>query len=81
MPKKKLRIPIPEKLSIICIGQANIFPLISPAITSVEANIYELGKKSVEGLLSLLSGENKSFKSILPVSLYTRETCSEIKPQ
>jgi len=76
---KKLGITIPQQVSIICTGQSNIFPHISPQISSVDIETFEIGKHAATGLIQLIEGHKSQLQTILEVQLHERASCAPVQ--
>jgi LacI family gluconate utilization system Gnt-I transcriptional repressor len=50
-------IRVPEQLAICGVGNYELSPLVSPALTTVEVHVEEMGRRSAELLLALTEGE------------------------
>ncbi len=75
---KKLGLSIPHDMDVICFGDSDAAPVISPALSCVRPPSYELGAKGVEMMLNILAHPEMAQEQhvVLPAELVLRETCT-----
>jgi LacI family transcriptional regulator len=76
---RMLRISIPERLSIITMGDTDVASLYDPALTAVRWNLRELGSAAAELLLSRITGsqtERQLQRIVIPTEPVLRGSCA-----
>jgi LacI family transcriptional regulator len=72
---KKLGRRVPDDLAVVGFDDIQFAPLVSPALTTVHVDKYELGQQSMIRLLEMLDNPGKSFDPIyVDVVLMVRES-------
>lgn len=74
---KKLKLDIPNDLSLIGFDNIQMTDLVSPQLTTVEQNFYQIGFLAAESLVQQLTerdNTNQKFSKIVPVALVERES-------
>lgn len=73
-------VEIPKDISIIGMDNIGGSPYSRTNLTTIDYNVYEMGKKASEELLGLIEKDrDKKISEILPVSLIKRKTCAPRK--
>lgn len=76
---KKLKIDVPNQISIIGFDNIPLSRFTEPKITTVDQNMYELGRKSSNMLLDIIEKESKSVQKIkIDTRLIIRESCERV---
>lgn len=80
---KELGVRIPDDIDIICFGDTDVGPFISPALSVVRQPAHDLGVRSVQIMLETIAQPDitREHHVILPTQLVLRETCVEKKAQ
>lgn len=65
---------VPQDVSLMCIEDVPSSIWISPKLTSVRHNLYELGAACCKSVIALSRGEIKQITRLLPVELIQRES-------
>ncbi|KHF40881.1 LacI family DNA-binding transcriptional regulator [Halalkalibacter okhensis] len=67
---------IPEDLAVIGFDDLPVAQLMEPALTTVKQPINEMGQKTMEMMVSMLTNQDKSIKNVveLPIELIKRES-------
>ncbi len=80
---KELGVRIPDDIDIICFGDTDVGPFISPALSVVRQPANDLGVRSVQIMLETIAQPDitREHHVILPTQLVLRETCIEKKAQ
>jgi DNA-binding LacI/PurR family transcriptional regulator/signal transduction histidine kinase len=68
-------IRIPHDVAVIGFDDVETASLVTPPLTTVQQPLYEKGKKAVEMLLKLVSGEKVSGQVTLPTKAIIRQSC------
>jgi len=77
----KAGVAVPNDLSIMNVGQSAIFPYLSPAVTSAEADTVQMGARAVQILLSNMNKTKATIvQELVPVELKVRGSCTHPKP-
>jgi LacI family transcriptional regulator len=72
---KELSIAFPEKVGIVAFGHHEFASIITPSLTIINVNPYDLGKKAMEIMLQRISGEDISDKKIfIPAEIEVGES-------
>lgn len=71
---QKLNLSIPRDLSIIGYDDIILSQYITPKLTTISQDKFQMGYRAAELLISMLKGENQSQISILPTELKIRDT-------
>ena len=79
LKSKNLRIP--EDVSIMHIEDVPASPFISPKLTNVRHNLYELGVRACRNLIQLSRAEITQCHEVLPVEIAIRESCAPPAPK
>jgi DNA-binding LacI/PurR family transcriptional regulator len=67
---------VPEDIAVVGYNDLEIASLVEPPLTTVSAPIHDLGMKSMNMLLQLISsGQKKCENIILPTKLVIRRSC------
>lgn len=74
---KKLNRSIPEDLSIIGYDNIILSGYVTPALTTVSQDMFQMGYSSAELLIDILEGGNLSRHKIIPHELVIRESTNE----
>jgi len=74
---KKLGLKVPDDIAVIGFDDQPIAKVIEPALTTIRQPIEEIGRKTMEVMVSLLSNDQKSTAKVfeLPLKLIVRESC------
>lgn len=72
----RLKVRVPEDLSITGFDMSPASGLVLPAVTTVRQPIEEMGRAAVQALLSLIDGENPPQENILATELIVRDSTS-----
>lgn len=76
----KLKIKVPEQISIIGFDNTLLSNITQPKLTTVDLNMKEIGHASALELISLIGNETQGRKKvILDTRLVVRESCGEMK--
>ncbi|HMP72997.1 MAG TPA: LacI family DNA-binding transcriptional regulator [Kiritimatiellia bacterium] len=67
-------IKVPEDITVIGMDDVQAAEFANPALTTIRHNLYDIGCKSVEGLLTLFRKEAQLVQQTLPVKLIERES-------
>lgn len=68
---------VPEDLCVIGMDNIRFSPYGKSRLTTVDYNVYEMGRVASEKLFSMIENKNtQQVKVVLPVSLIIRETCA-----
>lgn len=74
-----LNIKIPEEISLVGFNNNPMSRIISPPLTTVDINIYLLGYKATELLISVINKKIDQFKhTIVPSNIIERNSCKKI---
>ncbi|NLK98067.1 MAG: LacI family transcriptional regulator, partial [Epulopiscium sp.] len=77
---KKMGIAIPKDLSVIGYDNIVISEISEPKLTTVDQNMYSLGKASAKLLLDIIKHPTQGFqKIILDTNLIVRDSCTSPK--
>jgi len=68
-------IKIPEDIAITGFDDVEETSLVTPPLTTVHQPLYEMGEKSVEMILSIISGKDVPEKVFLPTKPIIRNSC------
>ncbi|MGX7417913.1 GntR family transcriptional regulator [Carnobacterium gallinarum] len=74
---KKIKLAIPEELSLIGFDNIQMTDLVSPQLTTIEQNFYQIGYLAAESLVTQINQQTntgKNFSKTVPVSLIKRES-------
>jgi LacI family transcriptional regulator len=76
----ELGLRIPNDLSLVGFDNAALADVLTPKLTTVERNIYEIGVAAVETLLYRIKapGERPTRKVRLPATLHIRSSCQRL---
>jgi DNA-binding LacI/PurR family transcriptional regulator len=55
----------PEKISVVVFGRYEFARIITPSLTIINVNLYDLGKKAMEMILQWIEGRNMRGKKSL----------------
>ncbi|AGB40099.1 transcriptional regulator [Halobacteroides halobius DSM 5150] len=73
---KELGFKIPEDIAIVGFNNNPLSELIEPALTTVDINTYELGRKATSLLIQVITEQVTSYcNDIVPTDLIVRESC------
>ncbi|MFZ5992827.1 MAG: LacI family DNA-binding transcriptional regulator [Deinococcota bacterium] len=75
---REVGLEIPRQLSVVCFDETQWTPLVSPALTVVAQQAYELGRTAAERIVKSMekpSTRQKSRVVRLPTQLVVRESC------
>jgi LacI family transcriptional regulator len=75
---RDLGFAIPQRLSVMGVGGLDFGPLMSPPLTSIAQNGYEVGRKSVEALFSRGQGRPPRHYE-LPVRLVPGGSTADVR--
>lgn len=76
---KKLKINVPERISLVCFDDIEVFKLCHPPITAVSQPINEMGRVAAKTLLSQVNKESDEIENIcFSTELVLRESCQSI---
>ncbi len=77
---RELGLRIPEDVSLIGFDNAALADFVTPKLTTVERNIYDIGVQAVETLLARIKAPNgePAHKIILPATLNIRNSCQRL---
>jgi LacI family repressor for deo operon, udp, cdd, tsx, nupC, and nupG len=67
-------IRVPEDMSVVGFDDIELVAHISPPLTTVRQPRAEIGRVAAERMLAVLSGQNETTDTILPVELVIRES-------
>lgn len=72
-------IRVPEDLSIISFNNAMIAQVSSPALTSVDTQVFQLGHEAAKSLIEEINDPSDYKKSIIiPTIIKERESCKKV---
>ncbi|MCA1065853.1 LacI family DNA-binding transcriptional regulator [Rossellomorea sp. AcN35-11] len=71
---KELNVKVPEKLSIVGYDDILLASYVSPTLTTVQQNKFQLGYEGARLLLDLLSNQSKTHRMVLETKLIKRES-------
>ena len=72
---RALGLRIPEDLALVVCDDDAVASLVTPPLTTVRQNAYEIGVCAAEVLIRLLDGESVERAHVLPVELIVRASC------
>jgi LacI family transcriptional regulator len=79
---QKLKLTVPKDLSVVGYDNIIISEITMPKLTTVDQNMYVLGKTAAEQLYKLIKEPAKShIKMILDTNLITRDSCAACEPE
>ncbi len=67
-------ISVPGKISVMGMDDVPAAEFTTPGLTTIRHDLYQLGQKSVEGMIALFKKERPQVQDILPVDLIQRES-------
>lgn len=77
---KKLKLDVPKDISVIGFDNISVASLVEPQITTVDQNMYDLGKRASNLLLENVEKQvNNTQKIVLDTTLIIRESCEKAK--
>ena len=72
---RKLKINVPEQVEVIGFDDIEFGKMISPALTTIQQPVREMGRKAASILLSLINGKDPEHKVVnLDARLIVRES-------
>jgi LacI family transcriptional regulator len=71
---KELKLQVPEKLSIVGYDDILLASYVSPKLTTIQQNKFQLGYEGARLLLDLLSNQSKTHRMVLETKLIKRES-------
>jgi LacI family transcriptional regulator/LacI family repressor for deo operon, udp, cdd, tsx, nupC, and nupG len=71
---RKLRIRIPDDLSVVGFDDIDLSRLLEPELTTVAIPAEDIGRKAVEALLRRVSGKTRQTRSVLTLTLVVRNS-------
>ena len=72
---ESLAVRIPKDLAIVSFDDDHSASLMTPTLTTVRQQAYEMGARAANLLLNMLSGEPVQQQVFLPVELIVRQSC------
>lgn len=76
----EMGLSVPDDISIISFNNVMLAEYATPALTSVDINIFQLGYSAADCLFKLLNKEDLPSKRMtIPHSIIERQSCSELK--
>jgi LacI family transcriptional regulator len=78
---KELGLRVPDDIDIICFGDSDVNPFITPSLSCVSQPTRDLGSRSVEMILDMIKNpeEVREQHIVIPTELTLRETCRGFK--
>lgn len=77
---KKLNLDVPKDISVIGFDNISVASLVEPQITTVDQNMYDLGRRASKLLLENIEKQvNNTQKIVLDTKLIIRESCERAK--
>jgi DNA-binding LacI/PurR family transcriptional regulator len=74
-----LGLSVPEDISLLSFNNVMLSELSSPALTSVDINIFQLGYEAAKGLLECIQTPGKPAKRVaVPFELVERQSCKKM---
>ena len=70
-----LGLRIPEDLALVGCDDDAVASLVTPPLSTVRQNVYDIGVCAAETLVRLLAGASVELEQVLPVELIVRESC------
>lgn len=70
---------VPHDVSVMGVDDIPSSSFITPALTTIRHDLYEIGRRSVEGLLSIVRKTAPSIREVLPVKLMKRESTGPVR--
>lgn len=77
---KKLKVNIPEDISLIGFDNIQMTDLVSPQLTTIQQDFYQIGYLAAESLLTQINQQQNSGKhlsKIVPIELIIRESVKD----
>lgn len=74
---EEMKVNIPNEIGLIGFSNEPFAELISPRLTSIEQNAYDMGHFAAKALIEIISGSslaNHSYEEVVPVRLLMRES-------
>ena len=65
---------VPNDVSVMGVDDIPSSSFITPALTTIRHDLYEIGRRSVQGLLAVVRKEAPAIREVLPVKLMKRES-------
>ena len=72
---RELDLRIPEDVAIVSFDDDHSASLMTPTLTTVRQQAYEMGARAAASLLDMVSGEPVQQQVVLPVELIVRQSC------
>lgn len=70
---------VPDDVSVMGVDDIPTSSFITPALTTIRHDLYEIGRRSVEGLLAIVRKTSPSIREVLPVKLMARESTGPVR--
>lgn len=74
----KLKIKVPEEISVTGLNDLDLAQLSRPALTTLQVPRYEMGKKSAEFIYKSIDNNISLFQKILPLKIIIRDSVKEV---
>lgn len=75
----KHQIQVPEEIGIVCFDEADAYQIFNTSITFVRQPLQQIGRESVEGLISLMKGDRSAKNVVLETQIVARNSSTPQK--